>query len=208
MPGENNSSQQTALEAGINRIHLPFSTVVQITMNSLKIRFWRSMVTASGIFLGIAFLSYVSTNLLTSEGQGIEERARLVWLVVMSLLVSTVGIVNSMLMSVTERFREIGTMKCLGAPDDFVVKLFFVEAVFTGAVSSVGGWVVGYLGSVIAKSFSIGLIHSFQAVGAVRTLELAVGCIVIGVFVTLIATIAPARSAAAMPAAAALRTEV
>ena len=46
------------------------------------------------------------------------------WLVVMSLLVSAVGITNSMLMSVTERYKEIGTMKCLGALDSFIVKLF------------------------------------------------------------------------------------
>ena len=39
---------------------------------------------------------------------------RQIWLVIMALLVCTVGITNAMLMSVAERFREIGTMKCLG----------------------------------------------------------------------------------------------
>jgi predicted lysophospholipase L1 biosynthesis ABC-type transport system permease subunit len=206
MPSELTEGGYTATP--INRINLPFSTVVQITMNSLKIRFWRSMVTASGIFLGIAFLSYVSTNLLTNAGQGMEERARLIWLVVMSLLVSTVGIVNSMLMSVTERFREIGTMKCLGAPDDFVVKLFLVEGFFVGAISSAAGWLVGFIGSVLARACSVGLVRAFSSVGALHALELALGCIIIGIFVTLVATIAPAQSASKMPAAAALRTEI
>ena len=43
-----------------------------------------------------------------------EERSKQTWLISLSLLVCVVGIANAMLMSVTERFREIGTMKCLG----------------------------------------------------------------------------------------------
>src|SRR5262249_18468586 len=49
------------------------------------------------------------------------------WLITLALLVAFVGILNAMLMSVTERFREIGTMKCLGALDSFIVKLFLIE---------------------------------------------------------------------------------
>jgi ABC-type lipoprotein release transport system permease subunit len=177
-------------------------------MNGLKIRFWRSIVTASGIFLGIAFLSYVTTNLLSTSTNDADERARMIWLVVMSLLVSTVGIVNSMLMSVTERFREIGTMKCLGAPDNFVVKLFVVEAAFVGTIASAVGWLVGYLGAVLVKAASMGIIKAFASVGLVLSLELAAGCILVGAIITLIATIAPAQRASVMPAAAALRTQI
>jgi ABC-type antimicrobial peptide transport system permease subunit len=122
----------------------------------------------------------------------------------MSLLVSFVGIMNSMLMSVTERFREIGTMKCLGAPDDFVVSLFFVEATLTGIIASAVGWLLGFTMSVVQKLMGGGSIHmSPQTV-----LLLALGCTIGGGLMTLIATILPANQAAKMPAAAALRTEI
>ena len=74
----------------------------------------------------------------------INERYRSIWLVVMSLLVCSVGITNSMLMSVTERFKEIGTMKCLGALDSFVVTLFLLESGMMGICASVLGWAVGF----------------------------------------------------------------
>ena len=46
---------------------------------------------------------------------GIQER--MLWLILVSMVVCAVGIANAMLMSVTERFREIATLKCLGALD-------------------------------------------------------------------------------------------
>ena len=58
-----------------------------------------------------------------------EEESKQMWLIGLSLLVCVVGIANAMLMSVTERFREIGTMKCLGALDSFIVKLFLLECI-------------------------------------------------------------------------------
>jgi ABC-type antimicrobial peptide transport system permease subunit len=106
-------------------------------------------VTAAGILLSIAFFAYVLSNLEMTSNMTFDERARQTWLAVMSVLVAGVGITNSMLMSVTERFREIGTMKCLGAPDNFVVQLFFVEAAFMGFLSSCVGFVVGCGGAVL-----------------------------------------------------------
>jgi putative ABC transport system permease protein len=62
----------------------------------------------------------------------------------LSLLVCVVGIVNAQLMAVTERFREIGTMKCLGALDRFRLRLFLLEAGMQGLVGAAasGPWAV------------------------------------------------------------------
>src|SRR5688500_20236848 len=70
---------------------------------------------------------------------------RLLWLVCTSLVMCLVGVTNSMLMSVTERFREIGTIKCLGASDSFIVKVFFLEAVLLGVIGSFSGSLLGTL---------------------------------------------------------------
>ena len=70
----------------------------------------------------------------------------------MSLLVCFVGITNSMLMSVTERYKEIGTLKCLGALDNFIVKLFLIESGLLGFFGSLGGRdVIGLVFMLLTK---------------------------------------------------------
>lgn len=134
-------------------------------------------------------------------------RNRQLWLVVMSLLVCTIGITNGMLMSVTERFKEIGTMKCLGALDKFVVELFLLESTFLGIVSSLAGWVIGFGMVALAAGLSQGFDILLQLTTAdyFRMLGISVGA---GALLTTIATIAPAIRAAQMPPAAALRVEI
>ena len=80
--------------------------------------------------------------------------AKNTWLIVLSLLVCVVGIVNSMLMSVSERVREIGTMKCLGALDRFIVKLFLLESSFQGVIGTLVGLMLGFLLSFTRALFS------------------------------------------------------
>lgn len=129
------------------------------------------------------------------------------WLIIMSLLVCTVGITNSMLMSVTERFKEIGTMKCLGALDSFVVLLFMLESGMMGIVASVLGWAAGSLTILLAAGFTKGwdILGSLSLVGILSTFGASLG---VGIVLTIIATIAPALRAANMPAAVALRSEI
>jgi ABC-type antimicrobial peptide transport system permease subunit len=182
--------------------------MISITLNGLKTRLSRAMVTAAGILLGIAFLSYVLTEMTLAGHVTEEQRARQWWLVVMALLTTTVGIANAMLMSVTERFREIGTMKCLGALDSMVVKLFIIEAIFIGIVASIGGWLLGWFFAILSRWSQFGWYAAVHPITLQNAVALAGICTGIGALLTLVATIAPAIRAAEMPAAAALRTDV
>ena len=191
------------------QINLPWSKAVQIAMNSLKIRFWRSMITGAGIFLGIAFLAFSGiTALLTSKTGDPGALNRQIWLCVMALLVCTVGITNSMLMSVSERFREIGTMKCLGALNSLIVRLFLIEALFMGFVASFAGWLLGFIGIFFVRWASLGWAEGIGHLTAGVVFGSLLACILIGGFLTLVAALLPAQRAAQMPPAAALRTEV
>ena len=82
-----------------------------------------------------------------------EETARIFNIVlgsiaVISLLVGGIGIMNVMLATVTERTREIGVRRALGARKSHIVKQFLVEAV----VLSIGGGLLGVvLGLLIPK---------------------------------------------------------
>jgi ABC-type lipoprotein release transport system permease subunit len=206
--------------AGQRQIQLPLRKAFQIALQSIRVRFWRSMITASGVLLGIALLSSTHAQstiakhtvvLSADQEQNLraqqEAEARRQWLVAMSLVVCTVGIANSMLMSVTERFKEIGTMKCLGALDGFIVRLFLIEAGLLGLTASVFGWFIGYLSIIIVGFIREGMKLWPKLppaeIGMSFLVSLAVGAVL-----TVLATIFPAIRASHLPPAAALRVEI
>ncbi len=204
-------SQQSVPQSPQAQIHLPFSKAWQISLQSIKIRLGRAMITASGILLGIAFFSSVRTIGLfpiTEHGsEAIAAANRQQWLAIMALLVCFVGIMNSMLMSVTERFKEIGTMKCLGALDRFIVTLFFIEAALMGVFASFFGWFIGWFMISIIHLFGDGT-HVFTSAFWIGSLIQMLESVTIGMSITLVAAIPPAVSAAKMPPAMALRSEI
>ena len=168
------------------------------------------MITGSGIVLSIAFLCYSLVGLwlpghFDNPDLARQEHYKQVWLVCMSLLVAIVGIMNAMLMSVSERFREIGTMKCLGALDSLIVRLFMIEAVFMGVCSSVFGWIIGLVTVIAVRAFTI---KTGIGIDGAMVLKLFGCCIGAGAGLTMIAALLPALRAAQMPPAAALRSEV
>jgi len=212
--------------AGQRQVELPNSKAFVIAMQSIRVRFWRSMITAAGVFLGIAFLSSTFAQSVIAahpdayqlklmqgmdpaqlEAAKIAARDQKLWLVGLSLIVCTVGIANSMLMSVTERFKEIGTMKCLGALDGFIVKLFLMEAGMLGLLASLMGWLVGFLAVLL-----IGLARDGYKIWAKMPFSEVMPsffwCLLAGMVLTVIATIFPAIRASKLPPAAALRVEI
>jgi putative ABC transport system permease protein len=71
----------------------------------------------------------------------------------LALAVATLAIINTLVMAVLERRREIGVMKAIGASDGVVKKLFFTEA---GAMGFFGGLLGVALGFAIGKAINIG----------------------------------------------------
>jgi putative ABC transport system permease protein len=71
----------------------------------------------------------------------------------LALVVSSIGIVNTLVMAILERRREIGIMKAIGASDKDVMKLFFAEA---GAMGLLGGVIGVALGWAIGQVINLG----------------------------------------------------
>jgi ABC-type antimicrobial peptide transport system permease subunit len=133
---------------------------------------------------------------------------RNLWIVTIALFVTVIGIANSMLMSVTERFREIGTMKCLGALSTFVRQMFLVESSLIGLVGAVAGAVVGALFSIVAYALTYGFGMVIHSLDPARLALWFVVCVVAGVSLAVMAALYPSRFASRMLPAHALRSEV
>jgi putative ABC transport system permease protein len=116
-----------------------------------------------------------------------------------SLLVGGIGIMNIMLVSVTERTREIGLRKALGARGRDILGQFLTEAVFLTTLGGLAGAVVGILVSI-----AIAHLTTVQATVTPISLVLAVG---VSAAVGLVFGLYPARRAARLQPIVALRTE-
>lgn len=131
---------------------------------------------------------------------------RMTWLALVSMLVCAVGIANAMLMSVTERFREIATLKCLGALDGFIMSLFLIEACLLGLVGGVGGALAGFVlaGGRMALTFRILMVQAFPW-GDVAT---AAGIsVVLGMVLAAVSAAYPSLRAARLAPMEAMRIE-
>jgi putative ABC transport system permease protein len=125
--------------------------------------------------------------------------ALLAGIAAVSLLVGGIGIMNIMLVSVTERTREIGVRKALGATRGNILLQFLIEAIVLCVLGGIGGVILGAGGAIVAnKTASWATSVSLMSVVVALMFSAAVG-IIFGVW--------PARRAAAMDPIVALRYE-
>ncbi|KAF0209424.1 MAG: ABC transporter permease [Actinomycetota bacterium] len=114
-----------------------------------------------------------------------------------SLLVGGIGIMNMMLTTVTERTREIGLRKAIGADDNVISSQFLAESIILTLVGGIIGILAGWGIALIAAN-----LLNMQAIISLNSIGLAVGvCAFIGV----VFGYYPARRAAAMSPIEALR---
>jgi len=128
----------------------------------------------------------------------------------LALAVATLGIINTLVMAILERRREIGVLKALGAADSDVKQLFFVEAGVMGLAGGVLGVLFGWL---IGRALTLGtnIYLKRQDLPGVQISAvpwwLIGGAIGFAVFVSLVAGLYPASRAAKLNPVDALRYE-
>jgi len=114
-----------------------------------------------------------------------------------SLLVGGIGIMNIMLVSVTERTREIGLRKAIGATPNIILTQFLIEAALLSVFGGIIGLIIAYLGTLAIQPY-------FPAKVTAFTVILAFG---VSTIVGLVFGAAPARRAAKLSPIEALRYE-
>ena len=210
-----------------DQVKVPWGVVLGVSWGSLRRRFLRSLITMLGVVLAIAFLTYMMVTddlmralialkddrlnvLLQKAGVDIftggAKDPMMVMLIGLSLLTCLVGIVNAMMMSVTERIKEIGTLKCLGARDGFIVQTYFVESSMQGVIGTALGMVGGLLVTLAVGLGTYGqvVLSHFPVGPALQSLGLA---LVMGSLMSVGASILPAYWAAKKQPVDAMRVE-
>lgn len=119
-----------------------------------------------------------------------------------ALLVAAIGIMNTMMMSIFERTKEIGILKVLGCRMANIAELFLAEAAFIGLFGGALGLGVSYLISVLLNRVLVGV-----GMTSVIPAYLAIGAVGFSIVVALLAGLYPAVRAMKLSPLAAIRNE-
>jgi putative ABC transport system permease protein len=122
---------------------------------------------------------------------------------IISLIVGGLSVINTMTMSVSERTREIGVRKAIGASDGQIVRQFLTEAGVIGLIGGISGLVLGWIAATIVNAALAGRgINLFLV-----TPRLAIGSVAFALVLGLVSGLYPSLHAARMKPVAALRYE-
>jgi len=130
-----------------------------------------------------------------------------------ALLVASLGIVNTMVMSVLERTKEIGIMKAVGARSRDIRSIFLTEASLIGLFGGAIGLIFGILGSKVVQAIVNNYMIEKSASSSGDSLSfyvpvyLSIGVVLFSILVAAVAGYFPAKRAAKLDPAEALREE-
>ncbi len=192
-------------------MEFPFREAFWMSLEQIRKRLKRSIILVGSIALGISLLTHLEmTNVILAtymSSMGSTMEAYQFWLIIVSLFVCGIGLINANLIAIYERYREIGTMKCLGAMDQHVMKLFLIESLIFGAIGGVLGFSFGTITAIASSSVQLGInALSFTPLEAIlRYLAISTG---LSVLLSVISTMYPALRAARLNPVEALRHNI
>ena len=187
----------------IGHLELRLNLVWFMAVSSLRVRLSRSLLTGLTISTATAFMMYLLTMPRSDDPT---ERQSWYLMLALSLVVSAAGVLNAMLMSVSQRYREIGTMKCLGALDSLVLYSVLTEAAILGLVGALFGAVVG---AVISAAMGL-VAHGAEVLNRADPATLPGKVLIVflvGMILTTVGASVPAWIASRMPPVEAMRGE-
>jgi hypothetical protein len=195
----------------------PVTQAFLFALQGIRLRLGRMLLVLAGVSVAIAFTNVLLTTndlfeslppAILAEAQGLTGRAVFRWLwVAVALLICTAGTFNSIVMSVTERIKEIGTLKCLGSRNVHIVEIFLFESVLLGVLGGLLGGLLGYAAALLNFVASVGAKYLTAGMAAAATVNVPI-CVGISALLALLASVVPVLMAAKVEPAAAMRYEV
>ncbi len=199
------------------RSTFPLLQAFVFALQGIRLRLGRMLLVVAGVAVAIAFTNVLLTtndlldalpqqSLADSVGMMRVPVFRWLWVGV-ALLICTAGTLNSIVMSVTERIKEIGTLKCLGSRNIHIVEIFLFESVLLGVLGGILGGLIGYGGALLNFAAAVGGKYLSGKMAAAASGNILV-CIGISAGLALLASVIPVLMAAKVEPAAAMRYEV
>lgn len=184
----------------VSKVHKEVSKITAKMDQPLEVYTWKDL---AGTFLLVSEMKTKRSSMI----------------IMIMLIIASMGIINTMLMAVLERTREIGMMSAMGMKKSEIITLFIFEGGFIGAIGSLMGCILGGLASWYLEVYGWSMAgmgetvkQMSQAVYPVKEVfyaDLTIGVLVLifslGTAMSMLATLYPARKAAKLDPIDALR---